>query len=137
MVIFISYFLTQRRNDKRKYIDTVQVVIQRIFEILKSEKLHTITTKDDVNFVRITQKRIDNELKVLQENIDSAECLEKVNYIKTQFDAYWNLVSNHIDDVTHLANSNRDLLNYITNMEGKLSELMFDIQKLKKNKYKK
>lgn len=130
VAIFISYFLTQQRNDKRKFADTTLIIIERLFAILSSPKLYTITIDEDITFIRISQKRIDNALDILSKNIKDESMLTKVTYMKNQLNMYWEHISNHLTDFSFLQKSQPELLNYITNIEGRLSELMFDILKL-------
>lgn len=130
VAVFISYFLTQQRNDKRKFTDTNLIIIERLFAILSSSKLYTITTDEDITFIRISQKRIDNGFDILSKNIENENMLAKVTYMRNQLNMYWEHISNHINDFNFLQKSQPELLNYITNIEGRLSELMFDVNKL-------
>lgn len=129
VAIYISYYLVQNRTDKRRLNDIINKIIDRLFEVLSDDRLHTIKTKEDIDFVRITQKRIINQIELLEKNLSNDAMLENVKYMKEQFTAYWDLISNHIGDVEHLGKSQKDLLNYITNMEGRLSALMILLYK--------
>ena len=129
VAVFISYFLTQRKSDERKFVDTSLMIIERLFSILSNPRLYTITIDEDITFIKISQKRIDNGLSVLANNLKDSEMLSKVTYTKQQLDTYWEHISNHITDFNHLQKSQPELLNHISNMEGKLSELMFDLNK--------
>ena len=46
-----------------------------------------------------------------------------------QFDGYWNFISNHVNSIEYLQQSQVDLHNYIANIEGKLSVIMFELYK--------
>ena len=106
-----------------------QKIIENLIDILTDDRLYAINTHSDLDYVRITQKRISNHLNVLNDYSEKNGFGKKMAYIKIQFDAYWDLISNHISDIEHLKNSQKDLLNYITNIEGRLTEVMFELHK--------
>ena len=74
-------------------------------------------------------QKCSNTLNALGKYSKDSNTKDNLNYIKMQFDGYWNFISNHVNSIEYLQQSQVDLHNYIANIEGKLSVIMFELYK--------
>lgn len=111
---FFAYYLTQLQNDKRKKLDISESVLKNIYSSLSDVRFYQISDSKDIEYIRITQRTVKNEFGLLEELFSNlkknSRDLEKC---KSDFLNYWDFISNNINDIQALANSQKSLQNQI------------------------
>lgn len=129
VAVFFAYYLTQRKTDERKLKEKAECIIDKIQLAINDERSYKITSKNDVDFLKIKQRTVSNQIEVLSTLNDKLKFTEKIMYIRDRYVEYKELTGNHIEDIEHLTKSETDLLNKILLIDNKLDEMKIDLYK--------
>lgn len=129
IAVLFAYFFTQNGHYLRNNMDVATNIIERLLFDLNNEQMWTLSHKNDIYFVLLKQRTISNRLKLLNEYEHMFNFTDYMEYTMFQFNSYWDLVSNHTNDVDYLKKSQRELHNSIENMISKLEALIVYIHK--------
>jgi len=127
IAILFAYYLSQRNTDRRKKITLLENVIDKLIHVLDIECLCNICDESDIEHIRIAQRSAQNKIALLKDFEKDFKIEKEVTYIKQKFDSYWEIVSNHLNDVNHLKNSKKELVSSITAVIDKLEYLVIRI----------
>jgi hypothetical protein len=127
IAIIFAYFLTQHKTDERKRKDLAVNLISKIQLSLEESRTYNIKNDEDLNYIRITQRSVNNRLHLLEKNSDKLKITDELDYVNKEFARYWEFVSTHISDLSYLKKSEKELFNFITNIMDKLEEIIFKV----------
>ena len=123
-VLFISYYLTQMRNDERKKIDNIERLILKIQQEVASEKI--IHGKS--NMCLMYQRSINNKIEYLQnENLTSIS--DELKYIHEQFQSLRDMYGEHMNDSNFPGSIEPDFNRIIVNIVDKCDMMLIELRK--------
>lgn len=129
VAVVFAYYLAQRKNDERKLKEKAEDLIDKIQIAINDERSYRVTTKQDVDCLKIRQRTISNQIDILFSLKDKLSCTGNIEYIKEKYIEYKELTGNHIEDLEYLTKSEKDLLNKILLIDNKLDEMKMDLYK--------
>lgn len=132
VAFFFAFYITQGKNDERKQKDLHEKHINKILISIDDKKMYVIKNEEDIKYIRIAQKGIKNRINLLSKQ--NAYWLNKddIEYVEKEFAQYWEVISEHINDIPHLSNAQLELYNHIVNITGKLEEMLLGLYNIKK-----
>lgn len=130
IAIVISYFLAQNATDERKKKEIIDDLICQIKSLVSDDCCYLIDDNANKETILSKTRNIANCISVLKrldfKNIDKTN----VDYISKEFDQYNDLIGEHIDDLSYLRKSNKELQNHIRLIDNKLDEIRFKLYNL-------
>lgn len=123
VAIGIAFHATQYRNDERKVKEQIEKVLEKMQSIVTDPSFYTFSMSDELegakNRNRMMIRKLSNCINVLSEYSKDC-CLEKeIDYLWREYQAYNELVSNHINDIDYLVKSLDQLKLHAENIDSK------------------
>lgn len=125
-VVFVSYYLTQKKLDSRKQRDVLNDLITEIIDCSFKLTLEAVLSEKSKLFM-MELRNIENRLSLLEKVSGEYGIKIEINYLKSQNTAMLNLVSNHLDDNDTLEKIFVDIEKHINNLQNKCKEVQFII----------
>jgi len=125
-IVVFTYFLVEMKSTQRKRKECIENLIGKLSNILDDTRLYIIDSEDNKRHVRITQRSITSKIEVLKK-FNCEDIKNDVNYIGEQFDNYWDIVSDHIDNLDKLKDSSSTLMRHINNIQNKLDVIIIKL----------
>jgi len=122
-VLLVSYYLTQVKNDKRKWIDNVENMIDKI----QQEIHNTEAYEGPEKMCLLHQRSINNKIEFLQSKKISS-ISNDLNYIHDQFQTFRELYSEHMKDTNFPAGMEGDFHRIITNISDKCDIMRIELR---------
>ena len=132
VAFLFAFYITQEKNDERKQKDLHEKHINKILISIDDKKMYIIKNEEDIKYIRIAQKGIKNWIDLLSKQNVNWLKESDIEYVKKEFDQYWEAISEHINDIPHLSNTQFELYNHIVNITGKLEEMLLGLYNIKK-----
>ena len=127
VVIYISYFLTQKQNDKRKQKEILLKILESIQQFTMDRSSYQIDTADAMNSINSRKRVVSNKILILI-NVAKRFGIEKETaFIKDRFHEYEDLIGNHFGDLDYIIKSQKELRRPLELIDSKLSELMLKL----------
>jgi hypothetical protein len=131
-IFFISgvvYFFVEYKNDTRGTKKFLETIASRMVKRIEDTRMYHIRDKADIGYVRIVQKLVSNELSILEKCSKDFGFEEEAVYCREKFTKYWDLVSDHIENIKKYEELEIELQNHIVNL---ISNIEFITLKLHK-----
>lgn len=126
VAIFISYWLTQKGNDKRKQKEILANLVFNIRLKIDQEDMYKLGDKSTQD-INMRNRDITNMIDVL-EGVKSRFRIEtEVAFVAEKFDEYKELIGKHIDDRDYLEKSQDELKRPVLLMSNKLFEIALSL----------
>lgn len=125
-IVIFTYFLVELKSTQRKRKECIENFIVKISNMLDDTRFYKFDNEDNLKHVRITQRSINSKIEVLKK-FDCEDIKIDVNYIDREFNEYWDLVSDHIDNLDKLNESSNTLMRHINNIQNKLDEIIIKL----------
>lgn len=125
-VVFVSYYLTQKKLDSRKRRDVLNDLITEIIDCSFKLTLEAVLSEKSKLFM-MELRNIENRLSLLEKISEDYGIKTEIDYLRTQHTAILDLVSNHMDDNNTLENIFVDIEKHISNLQSKCKEAQFKI----------
>lgn len=125
-IVVFTYFLVEMKSTQRKRKECIENLIDKLSNILDDTRLYKIDSEDNLRHVRITQRSITSKIEVLKK-FDCEDIKNDINYIGEQFESYWDIVSDYIDNIDKLKDSSITLMRHINNMQNKLDVIIIKL----------
>lgn len=123
-VLFISYYLTQMRNDERKRIDNIERLILKIQQEVADEKM--IHGKS--NMCLMYQRSTNNKIEYLQaQNLSSIS--DELKYIHEQFQSLRDMYGDHMNDADFPNSREQDFSRIVVNIVDKCDVMLVELRK--------
>lgn len=123
-VLFISYYLTQMRNDERKRIDNIERLVMKIQAEISSETLYCGKS----NMCLMYQRSLNNKIEYLQEqNLSSIG--SGLDYIHEQFQTYRDMYADHMNDTDFPASIEQDFSRIVVNIVDRCDKMLIELRK--------
>lgn len=127
IALFVTYYLTERKNDIRKLNDKVENICNDI-QVYLRENYKIIPSKQNKERVLMNIRYISNKAHILEKLSEKNNNIkEAVSYIKKEHDKYNEFVSTNLDqDEKYFLEQNRleKIRANINNMDNKLDEII-------------
>lgn len=127
IALFVTYYLTERKNDIRKLNDKVENICNDI-QVYLRENYKIIPSKQNKERVLMNIRYISNKIHILEKLSEKNNSIkEAVSYIKKEHDKYNEFVSTNLDqDEKYFLEQNRleKIRANINNMDNKLDEII-------------
>lgn len=124
MAIF-TYYLVELKSDKRKKQECIEDFIRKIQSMLDDKRFYKIDSEESLEYIRLIQRSVKSKIEVLKKFQDD-NLIQDINYIQQQFDEYWQIVSDNINNISNLAILNNTLYRHINNMQNKLDQIIVE-----------
>lgn len=128
IAVVISYFLVQKKSDKRKQKDILLDLMNKLELQISSEKAYNFagqTTEE----IMMRKRDISNKIHILSEVQDSFSLQDEIKFICDKFDEYDKLISDHIADLEYLKKSQNELRRPLDLISNKLVSMSINMYK--------
>lgn len=126
IIVFVSYYLTQKKLDNRKKIEVLDNIIKTIIEATFDLSEEALKSENSKLFM-MTIRNIDNKVALLERIAIDYKIVDDIAYINKESEDINNLVSNHIGDNVILISIYVDIEKHIKNIQNKCDEILFKI----------
>lgn len=127
-VLFLSYYLTQKRNDQRKKLENYDRLICKIQDELYNEAMFCANSKEEQNKALNLQRSLGNKLKYFMDFCDE-ELKDDAKYMSDEYVRLKTLYGNHMSDVDYINKSKEDFKNGLCKIDDRCEELHLKIFK--------
>ena len=127
VALIISYYLTQRQEDSRNKKEILVGLVNKIQLIIQNPAMTVISMPDEKDSILMRNRSLNNYICILEEHKEEFRIAEDVQFIRDRYDEYRRIIDNHINDVSYLSKSAKELSRPIELMNSKLYELMLKI----------
>lgn len=124
ILIFVSYYLVERQNEKDRKREKIEGVIAKIQGRILDSELIQIDSEENKKATRIKITSISNLLEIVKKDLQD---MKNIDLIISDMDTLSGLVMDHIDDVEYIKKSNPQILRLIISIDTKLEEIKFEI----------
>lgn len=123
----VIYWFVEYKNDKRSEKAFMERVARNIIDRVSEPRMYMIKGSEDVRHILIIQKLIFNELDMLRRCENEFQYKADVDYCIDQLKAYWDFISDHVEDLQFLQNNSNILENHLVNLIARVEyiTLMF------------
>lgn len=121
IAIVISYYFVQKKNDRRKQKDIVLDLIQDI-QILVGQKATYDFSGQKPQDITMRARELSNKIHILETIKDDFFISAEVEFVRSKFDEYNDLIGEHIDNLDYLLQSQKELKRPIELIDAKLIE---------------
>lgn len=123
-VVFITYFLTQRLNDKRRKIDTVDHLLNEIQMMVNRQELHGYIESQDKSMALMYQRLLANKVECLKRYGKlGADIQNDVNYISNQCEEMKEFYGTHMEDKEYMKKSLMEFQKYTLNISERCDNI--------------
>jgi len=127
VVIYISYYLTQKQNDKRKQKEILLNLLESIQNFAMDKTSYAIDSEDAAKAI-ITRKRlVSNRINLLVNYSNKLNIKEESSFISQKFREYEDFLGEHFNDLDSLRKSEKELRRPLELIDIKLSEIMLKL----------
>ena len=126
IIIFISYYLTQMRNDKRKQQESIERLIVKI----QSEVIRPGLFNGDCEYKikLLHQRSITNKIEYIKK-LGLAKIATDISYIDTEYNTLRDLYSNHMNNSEDINKLRPDFEKHIMNIADRCDMILIEITK--------
>lgn len=129
LAFFIAYVFSQKQTDFRKKKDILSNIIDKIIVDLSDHKMYDISSQNDVRFILMRQKSIDNRINLIKEFEKDFDITAEIKYVEEESKRYWAFISENVEKIQYLQESKKELQNFIQNIINKLECIVVKINK--------
>lgn len=127
VVTYVVYFFVEHKNDTRNKKNALERITRKMIKKSGEERMYGIKDSNDIKHITVIQKLVFNEIDIISSYAEEFHIEKEVNYCKEEFNEFWVLISNHINDLDYLQKSENELFNHLTNVLIKLEKITLKI----------
>lgn len=124
VLIFVSYFLVDRQNEKDRKKEKINALINKVQLRLLDADLVKVDTEENRKITRIKVTSISNLLEIIKDNMDNKN---NIDNIVTKMDNLSVLIMDHIEDEDYIRKTNSHIIRTVIDIDTKLEKIKFDI----------
>ena len=124
ILIFVSYYLVERQNEKDRKKEKIEGVIVKIQERILDPQLIRIDSDEHKKATRIKLTSISNLLEIVKNDVKDMNNLE---LIISEMDTLSGLVMDNIDDEPYIQKSGAQIFRLVISIDTKLEKMKFQI----------
>lgn len=128
IAIFISYFLAQRKNDRRKQKDIICDFVFKL-QFLVEQKEAYDAGNQTVEEILMRTRDLSNRIHILETVKDEYNISPEVEFVRDKFDEYNNFIGDNIDKADYLSQSQMTLKRPLDLISDKLVALALKLYK--------
>lgn len=130
VVLFISYYLTQSRNDVRKRKDVQIAVIESLLKTISQAYEIKITTQEDTQWLLASKRDLSNKIALICDEENGFNLVTAdIEFLKDKENEYDQIIGNHISDVEHLNKARSEIHRPLVLLEQRLYKIMLAVYK--------
>ncbi len=122
IAVGISFFLVQKKNDKRKQREIMLDLIYKLQTKITDERVVDLTGQD-IEEIHMRNRDISNRIHTLQSLQAKFGIVEEVKFVAEKYDEYTTFIGNYISDLDYLAKSRKALERPISLIDSKLTDI--------------
>lgn len=128
VVIGIYYFVEHKNDDRatKKYLETIA---NRVITRVENERMYYINDEADINYIRVQQRIIKNELDLLKQCAETYGYEKEITHSKEKFNEYWDSISEEITNLEKLKNMDNILRNNVTMLINDMETISLKLYK--------
>lgn len=127
IVLFNLTNVIASRGKKEEYF---LILIEKLQNSISDERLKNIQSEDDVEFVKMRNRKIANIMYCIENmKLGNAEIQKHLKNIKDQMNNYEMFFDNHFTDLDYLKKSKKELCNYIELIDNRCDDIKVEIYK--------
>ena len=127
VAIVIAFIATQFKTDERKAKEGMEKVLRKIQDIVTDNKFYCFSLQTDTKAVNITNRRMGNCITSLKKYAVEFDFVTEASYIEEQFKNYKDIVSEKMEDMKYLQDSEIVFKKYADNIDSKCDEIIVDL----------
>lgn len=122
LAVFVSYFLTQRGNNKRRQKDIVYGLLQDLYQQVSSDEAYKLSgqSKEKIN---MRNRDMNNKISILEGLKSDLISPKDLSLIRKSFNEYRDFIGDHIENIAYLSQSEKELKRPLDVIESKLLAL--------------
>lgn len=113
VVSIVVYYFVEVKNDERATKKQLEGIANKLIKRAENTRLFNVQNTEDINFIRIEQRIIFNEIADLEKCAESFGYEDEIRHCKSNFNLYWQTISDNIYDVDNLRNMKMRLHTYL------------------------
>lgn len=102
LLFFVSYFLVERKNDRRILNEKIEQTCSIINDELTKIDKSLFCEDFEVKQYTVISKRISNKINLLKNYMRKLDIKKEVEYIENSFKEIDGMISNHINNISEL-----------------------------------
>ena len=127
VAVIVSFFLVQRKADKNNQKDALVKLLYAIQSVVGDKATYVITTDTDSNTLTMRKRQLNNYVSLLNNHADAFGISKEAAFISEKVDEYSSIIGNHIDDLSFLSQSTKDLRRPLELIDTKVYETIFNL----------
>lgn len=127
VAVIVSFFLVQRKADKKNQIDALVKLLYAIQSIVGDKATYMITADTDPNTLTMRKRQLSNYVDILLKHADAFGISKEAAFISEKVEEYASIIGNHIDDLSFLSQSSKDLRRPLELIDTKIYEAIFNL----------
>ena len=126
----ITLIIVEGKNDERRFIDAIAIILDKMDEILISKDLiPTSVGTNTTNYKKMmsAKKRISNYITILEKNAEKIKLSNEISFVKKKFNDYEIMVDSYISLKSLTEDFKSDVENTIGLIDHKICEMRVNI----------
>lgn len=133
VAVMIAFWAVQSKNDQRKKKEHAEDVLLKIQAIVNKDifvKIDSTDKQDEVTKeTSVTNRKLSNCLLIIKEYAKEFGFEEDANYLEEEFRGYKDFISEHLGNISYLADSEVTLRRYAENIDSKCDMIIYQLYK--------
>lgn len=127
VAVVVSFFLVQKKADTKNQKDALAKLLYAIQTIVGDKSTYVITTDTDPNTLTMRKRQLSNYVSILLMHADAFGISKEAAFISEKVEEYASIIGNHIDDLSFLSQSTKDLRRPLELIDTKVYETIFNL----------
>ncbi len=123
IAVFVTYYLTQGKNDDRCTRETIVKVIDQIQLFTISPERIIFSESTDHKTLLLELRRLRSKIEILSFYAKQYGYETEYLEIKTQFDNYENFCDTHYQDLQHMQKSYLEIMRWMQNIDSRCDNI--------------
>lgn len=116
-VVFVSFYLVQRKNDRRKKIEKIEQIVSKIQEIINDPSIYSVSAEESKQKALMLHRTCSNKINLLRDTEMSDEENKCILNISDEFRRIREFIGEHLEDQGYIDKSKTTITNYIVKID--------------------
>lgn len=127
IAVVFAFIFNQIKNDERRLKDFTEKLIINIKEIIIDQRFKSIKNPADIAYILVQITVLSNKVDCLEKTMHPLYIEDEVMYIKNALNEYETLIGDHVNDVSYLSKSCKELGNKINLIDSKCDYIILKL----------
>lgn len=127
IALIVSYFFTQQNQDERNQKEAYLKIMEKLQDIVEDNCMVDINSDIEIEKIMTKKRALNNYIGLLKRYEKRFNVEDEIRFIREKADEYINFLSDHLDKIEYLSQSQKELSRPLELIDGKLCELMIKI----------